>query len=646
MSPTKRALLIASPYGDLQGPENDVDMMAKVLEKRGFQLNRCCREQATREGIRSAWQQLISETSTDDIVVVYYSGHGGEALSAKEAGRKDNGQPWRLQFIVPMDYDQKPGDFSGISEAELSQLLLDTTNRTQNVTVILDCCHSGRMVRDPRSGRKAIRKNLPTTNYHDISRHIEELRQMGKLRRRTTLESNPHAVRIAAAAPWESAYEYENEFGERVGALTEALARAIEEANDDHVSWKTMMLRVQELVNVPFPQQHPRVEGPHSRFMFSLDHRDSGAFLIRGESDNTARIQAGRVAGVRKNNTYAIMPPGSEYFDAQQQVATATVMNVSGFNALATLSWKSGTSRLPPEGALAFLVEESLFRWPVSVPEGLVTLQTQVEQSRFIECCDEGKTSPLLEFRQQEGKLTLSNQRGVLMFSQRFYGKEPSAQAYKAAVSVADNVARARHFLTQTCDIPEEQFQHDVEIKLRLMRNDNSERVIEVTGEDSIPENSEIFISLYNHDQHASASVSVFEVEENGQINAISTDPDGIDLPPGRDYTICESEGGRKGLAVKWPYNISRAQAVVETLVFVISSAPVNLQFLASPELAARGVTKNQPSLDHRLYRLAQGIGRRIEPQKRAAQIQYNIVQLLFFLEPSGSSQSKYSLLD
>jgi hypothetical protein len=632
MSRAKRALLVASPYGNLEGPENDVEMVARVLEKRGFLLHRCCGREATREGIRAAWRQLISETSTGDVVVIYYSGHGGAALPGKDEG--DTNQQWRLQFIVPMDYDDSPGAFSGISEVELSQLLLDTTDKTQNVTAIFDCCHSGRMVRDPSSGKESIRKNIPPTRHQDIVRHIEQLRQTGMLRERTI--PNPHAVRIAAAAPWESAYEYTSARRGKVGAFTEALVRVLEEGEDDNVTWKTTMHRIQELVNVSFPQQHPRVEGPNTRFLFSLEHHDSGAFLIKQEARDKATIQAGRVAGVREQNIYAVMLPGSERVDMEKIIATATVIKVRGFNAVASLNWRNGSSALPSEGALAFLIEEAPLKLSVVVPESLVALRDRVALSSFIQCCGEDEMNPLLEFRQQEGTLTLRNQRGVILFSRRLDEEQPSTGTYNAAVTVADNVARARLFLTQTCDDPEEEFHQDVGIELRVVQGNDSERAIEPTGEDSIPENSEVLISLHNRDQHARAFVSVFEVEENGQINAISANPDGIDLEPQRSHRMYPFDASQEGLRVKWPHNISKAQAVVETLVFVISSAPVNLQFLESPELAARGDYTTHSSLGQRLLRLAQGTSRQIEREKRVTQVQYRIVQLSFFLEPVG----------
>jgi hypothetical protein len=612
-------------------------MISRVLQKRGFYTHRCCGSAATRDGILSAWNHLISQISAEDTIVIYYSGHGGEALSPKSATQQDSSQPRRLQFIVPIDYKEVPGEFHGISEEELSQLLLDTTDKTHNVTVILDCCHSGRMIRDPRHVKEAVRKNLPAIHYHDIARHIQSLRDKGKLRKSASPIDNPHAVRIAAAAPWESAYEYENESGMRVGALTEALVRVIEETDYDHVSWRTAMLRVHELVNVSFPQQHPRVEGPYDRSLFSLDRRESYGFLIKEEGSNLARISAGKIAGVRESNTYTVMPPGTEYVDLQKQIATATVIHVSGFDAIAELIWERGASPHLREGALAFLAREALYKWPVSVTANIAALHKQVEQSKLISCTDDSEIFPLVKFRQQEGKLTVTNRHGLEIFSQRFYGKEPSSTICKDAVEIANRVARAQHLLAQSCHSSEEHLQHDLEIKLGLVEDDHYGRIIDATGEDSITENSNIFMSLTNPDGHVTLFISVFEVEMNGQINAVTENPDGIDLPPGQSHTIGILGGKLKGLQVKWPHNISKAHAVVDTLVLIISDHPVNLQFLKSSEIAPRRATSNQSSLESDLFRLAQGIGRLIEIKKGTAKVCYDIVQLPFLLEPLGS---------
>lgn len=93
IAPTKRALLIASPYGELLGPDNNVDKVSTVLQNRGFQLAQYCGSEATQDGIRAAWQQLVLKSSTNNIVVIYYSGHSAEVISNKETKGKEPEQP-------------------------------------------------------------------------------------------------------------------------------------------------------------------------------------------------------------------------------------------------------------------------------------------------------------------------------------------------------------------------------------------------------------------------------------------------------------------------------------------------------------------------------------------------------------------------
>lgn len=142
---------------------------------------------------------------------------------------------------------------------------------------------------------------------------------------------------------------------------------------------------------------------------------------------------------------------------------------------------------------------------------------------------------------------------------------------------------------------------------------------------------------MTNHDEYNRIFVSVFDVELNGQISLVSRHPDGIDIPPTRDYTIGMIQKKLVGFPVRWPRNTPKTQPVVETVVFVISSEPVNLQFLAGLEPAAtsRKDGLKTSSLHDRLRRLVQGISRYIEVEEEVAQIRYDIVQLPFAIEPA-----------
>ncbi|KAL2863202.1 uncharacterized protein BJX67DRAFT_384945 [Aspergillus lucknowensis] len=129
MTSTKRALIIASPFGGLSGPLNDAESMKRVLQKWGFEIFECYNSAATRQGILDAWQGLIAATSDGDAVVIYHTGHGnivrprdshGHVTSDEEeeevdaqSGKKLGSSPF--QILVPMDYDQTTDtDFRGI----------------------------------------------------------------------------------------------------------------------------------------------------------------------------------------------------------------------------------------------------------------------------------------------------------------------------------------------------------------------------------------------------------------------------------------------------------------------------------------------------------------------------------------------------
>lgn len=106
MPPTKRALLIASPFGGLRGPEHDVETMTTALQSNGFNnITKCVAAEATRDNILEEWRELIDHTMPGDAIVFYYSGHGA-LVKPHSRVSDDRIQSKSLQFIVPMDYDK------------------------------------------------------------------------------------------------------------------------------------------------------------------------------------------------------------------------------------------------------------------------------------------------------------------------------------------------------------------------------------------------------------------------------------------------------------------------------------------------------------------------------------------------------------
>jgi hypothetical protein len=449
----RRALLIGSSYGNLLGTENDVNIIERLLRSYEFDdIKKLCGEDATRQKILDEWESLTARSSPGDAVVIYYSGHGSLSDSKNAEGEQE--QRWRIQFIIPIDFDPTLTSWQGISDGELSQLLLQTTNRTRNVTCILDCCHSSRAIRDLRaqtpSNVDARVKLLPLAQKD----HNQIVNLLGTPGLAGVLDdnyiwTNPHAVRIAAAAVDEGAWECSD--GTSVsGILTKTLAEVMDKAGKTTMSWWNIMLGVRELVGRKFVQ-HPRSEGPDFRVPFSVGNGNANALLAEIEESGSAIVRGGKVDGVRVGDVYNITQLGS-----QGGIATATVTKVYIFTAEATL-----TPEIPHNGhplGLVFAVPHRRSRWPAEFPD-LQGIQARLDESKYLERCESG-ARPLITLQWKHDNdnnesVVLRTDRGVQLWEGRADNGMISPQAIEKLFSVAEKFAQAQHILNLEPDSDE-----------------------------------------------------------------------------------------------------------------------------------------------------------------------------------------------
>jgi Caspase domain len=262
-----RAVVIGSEIEGLTGVGRDLDLVAELLSDRGFEIRRHEKGTATRDAIGLALRELAADTRPGDAVAVYYSGHGGRALDTEPPLA---GGLQAAQFIAPYDYpDTTADDFRGITALELSVHMAALSERTSNVTVLLDCCYSSRMARH----LDLVPKAIPHTTYVDVAAHlarvgIDELaRGLGR-----NVEGNPDVVRLVAAGPAQQAFEYQGPDGQ-VGLFTEALHRLLTAAGDTPLTWAAVARELRKWVQVLAPNQRPEAEGPASRLLFTTDVR-------------------------------------------------------------------------------------------------------------------------------------------------------------------------------------------------------------------------------------------------------------------------------------------------------------------------------------------------------------------------------------
>lgn len=144
----KLALLVGiNEYGNgvnpLRGCVNDVLLQKELLTHRfGFNPNDIkilTDQQATRQGILTAFEEhLINQAKPGDVVVFHFSGHGSQVIDPD----KDNPDGFN-STLVPIDsgYNSSAGVVQDIMGHTL--FLLMYALKTDNVTVVLDSCHSG-----------------------------------------------------------------------------------------------------------------------------------------------------------------------------------------------------------------------------------------------------------------------------------------------------------------------------------------------------------------------------------------------------------------------------------------------------------------------------------------------------------------------
>ena len=153
----KLALLVGiNDYVDapLQGCINDVEMQKQLLIHRfGFNpqdIRVLADAQATRQGMLEAFEQhLIQQAKPGDVVVFHFSGHGSQ-VDDPDCDFSD----CRNSTFVPVD-SSLSGESTVADIMGHTLFLLVSALKTENVTVVLDSCHSGGGTRAPQ-----IRGNL------------------------------------------------------------------------------------------------------------------------------------------------------------------------------------------------------------------------------------------------------------------------------------------------------------------------------------------------------------------------------------------------------------------------------------------------------------------------------------------------------
>lgn len=570
---SRRALLIGSQTHGLRGPNADVAAIDAVLADRAFVRRVLVDAAATRDGILAGLRTLVDETIADDTVFIYYSGHGGRIDNIQHLDDPD--QPRTYACIIPFDHTRE--QFRGIFSAELSAIVAELARKTRNITVVLDCCHAEEQVMGdfiprgivvPWNGALQAHRDWLVAQGYDLGARAE------------FVESNPHAIRLAACKASQVAYEGVGADGVAHGLLTEALLHVLASEPDAAPPWRAIEALVRARVAARYPTQEPVVQGPADRLLFDttvVSQRD----VLTVESQGAEHyLTGGSLQGVTMQSRYLLMPLNANRAERALALAEAEVVEVFTDRARVVLGPR--TRAAPPSGTRAYLFEPRLKRHPVGL-EGLgeplaVALAGLVAASPRL-CLADGTTAPAMTIAATADGLSLRDRDGLPI--RQPWPLDADAGALRRLLAHAEQLARVYDLL----DLPAGEGPTSLQPAptLRWGRVGDVTSVFLPSGGARLAVGDRIFVRV-SSESSTRIYVSILGVGVDRSIRLLSgSEPAGVELRPGESYTLGQDDLGQSfGIPLAWPPDAPPGLAQPVALVAICTDVSVDLRSLES----------------------------------------------------------------
>ena len=287
-TPRKLALLVGiNTYADapLNGCVTDVYLQQQLLIHRfGFNpkdILILTDGQATRQGILTAFEEhLIKQAKAGDVVVYHYSGHGSQVRDP-DCDSPDclNSTFVPVDSTLPTDYPSKGGVVQDIMGHTLF-LLMDAI-KSENLTVVLDSCHSGGGTRGnfkirSRSGGSQLQPANAEQAYQqkwltslNLSPDAFKQRRRAGVAKGVVIAATKRD-QLAADAPFNDFY---------AGAFTYLMTQYLWQQPSSESFARVMPNVARSTTRLSFTKQEPLIE-----FKPSSDHTKSPVYFINEQT--------------------------------------------------------------------------------------------------------------------------------------------------------------------------------------------------------------------------------------------------------------------------------------------------------------------------------------------------------------------------
>lgn len=344
-SPVKRALLVgidrykSKKIRSLDGCVNDARLMHTLLQTPfGFiddddRMRVLENEDATRDNILRALDQLVEKTERNDVVVIYYAGHGSQMTDREgdEASGYDN-------TLMPTDSEGWSGENRDITDDELHLVLHALAEKTRYITLIVDACHSGTISRDA-FGPQARGVRPDTRPISELP--PSPILSSPRYKRRGAGDGIPLVekyVLMAGCRDEEKSYEYDppDAAGKDThGAFTYFLAQALRGAVADS-TYRDVFEVAAARVSANNPLQHPQMEGQADRKIFGIkDLTPMPHVLVQSRKGSEVTLNAGLAHGLTVGSLWDVHAQGTKIATAETMLGSIKITEVRAVRATA-----------------------------------------------------------------------------------------------------------------------------------------------------------------------------------------------------------------------------------------------------------------------------------------------------------------------
>ena len=574
---------LASRY-QLNGCVNDVELMAGILENNfGFphdQIAVLKDEQATRQGILQAMDDLVEKVAEDDLVVIHYSGHGSQ-MTDRENDEADG----RDETIVPSDSGRGSQPNRDITDDEIYLRLVPLARTTPYVTLIFDCCHSGTITRDVfgtnsrwvepdlRPVSELPPSPIPATRAAELQQTARDLGPSG------WLPIGQRYVLLAGCRDEESSYEHTAASARdgaplTHGALTYFLGQELVNAQPG-ATYRDVFERASARVTAAHSRQHPQAEGARDRELFGVRDIEPLRFVaVQARAGDRVTLAAGAAHGLTAGSVWAIYPQGTkqvtERTPAQGRVEIVEVQAVTS-DARITEEASRGIitagSRAVEEahnyGEMRLVVD--LYSAPGGYETHLAELKQQIQASQLLRLRGDDEPEEaahmrvyLITPRDEAGEGEPAPQLGPL--SQATWAVVSSGELAMPAHPVAEQgvvrllrenlekMARYRNTLDLRNPAPSNPLQNKVEMQLKRRKPGGEWEPVEEEQQPVFEVDDLIAFELTNRDSGA-VYISLFDFGLTGAISLLfPPDTSSEELDAGLTITYGQRPGEKIAL--------------------------------------------------------------------------------------------------